>query len=111
MIELIKEKEENLQSEKYDYCYKLVNGEQLLGFGTINKNEENKIFIYINENQRGNGYGKILFSKMLGETKNLGYDDIEITFSKENKPMEKIANDNGGKRTSVDKDSVKYIFN
>ena len=98
MINLIKETGENLQPEKYETCYKLVKDNQSLGFGTINKE------------QRGNGYGKILFSKMLEETKKMGYDKVKITFSRKNEPMLKIATDNGGQQTSFDEDSVKYVF-
>lgn len=110
MCHLLKTDEENLHSEKYDYCYKLVKGNQPLGFGTINKDKENALFIFINKEQRGNGYGKILFSKMLEETKNIGYNEAKITFSKENTPMLKIATDNGGKQIQSDEDSVKYLF-
>lgn len=110
MIKLIREGEEILHPEKYEYCYKLVKDNQPLGFGTINKDKENALFIFINKEQRGNGYGKILFSKMLEETKNIGYDEVKITFSKENTPMLKIANDNDGKQISSDEDSIKYVF-
>ena len=110
MINLIKENQEGFQSEKYDYCYKLVKDNQPLGFGTINKDKENALFIFINKEQRGNGYGKILFSKMLEETKEIGFNEVKIAFSKENMPMVKIAEDNGGKQSSSDENSVKYIF-
>lgn len=110
MCHLVKADEENLYPEKYDYCYKLVNDNQPLGFATINKDKENALFIFINKEQRGNGYGKILFSKMLDETKKIGYNEVKITFSKENIPMIKIADDNGGNQTSSDEDSVKYVF-
>lgn len=110
MINLIKESEELIHPEKYEYCYKLVKDNMPLGFGTINKDKENAIFIFINKEQRGNGYGKILFSKMLEETKNIGYDEVKIKFSKENIPMTKIANENGGKQISADEDSLKYTF-
>lgn len=110
MINLIKENQEGFQTKKYDYCYKLVKDNQSLGFGTINKDKENSVFIFINKEHRGNGYGKILFSKMLEETKKIGYDEVKIAFSKENTPMIKIADDNGGQQTSSDTDSVKYVF-
>jgi len=110
MINFIKESEELIHPEKYEYCYKLVKDNMPLGFGTINKDKDNAIFIFVNKEQRGNGYGKILFSKMLEETKNIGYDEVKIKFSKENIPMLKIATDNGGNKTSEDADSVKYIF-
>lgn len=110
MIKLIREGEEILHPEKYEYCYKLVKDNQPLGFGTINKDKENALFIFINKEQRGNGYGKILFSKMLEETKNIGYNEVKIIFSKENTPMIKIADDNGGKQISADEGSIKYVF-
>ncbi len=110
MIKLIKAGDANIEAEKYDHSFKLVKDNQPLGFGTINKDKENSVFIFINKEHRGNGYGKILFSKMLEETKNIGYDEVKIQFSKENTPMLKIADDNGGKQTSSDENSVKYVF-
>lgn len=110
MIKLIKEAEGNHQPEKYECCYKLMKGNQPLGYGTINKDKENTVFIFINKDQRGNGYGEILFSKMLDETKKIGFNEVKITFSKENAPMLKIATNNGGKQISSDEDSIKYSF-
>ena len=110
MINLVKENEKSLQPEKYDYCYKLVEDNRALGYGTINKDKENALFIFINKEERGNGYGKILFSKMLNETKNMGFNEVKITFGKENTPMLKIAEDNGGRKISSDEDTVKYVI-
>ena len=113
MINLIKVNKgdgPNLQIREYDYCYKLVKDNQGIGFGTINKDKENQLFIFIDKQQRGNGYGKILFSKMLEETKNIGYNEVKISFEKENIPMQKIANENGAKQISEDKNNVKYII-
>jgi len=112
MINLIKVEDikPNLQIGDYDYCYKLVKDNQGIGYGTINKDTDNKLFIYIDKQERGNGYGKILFSKMLDETKNIGYQEVKITFDKENVPMQKIAEDNGGRQISSDGDSIKYVI-
>ena len=46
----------------------------------------------------------------LDETKKIGFNEVRITFSKENEPMIKIAHDNGGKQISSDEDSIKYEF-
>ena len=100
----------NLQIGEYDVCYKLVKDNQGIGYGTINKDKENQLFIYIDKQQRGKGYGKILFSKMLEETKNKGYQEVNIAFQKENIPMLKIADDNGGIQTSSDGDTFKYVI-
>lgn len=112
MIKLVRVEdiEPNVQIGNYDYCYKLVKDNQGIGYGTINKDKENQLFIFIDKQQRGNGYGKILFSKMLDETKNIGYQEVKITFGKENTPMLKIAEDNGGRQISSDDDSIKYVI-
>ena len=113
MINFVKANEEmpiNLPIEEYDSCYKLVKDNETIGFGTINKNKENALFIFIQEEQRGNGYGKLLFSKMLEETKNIGYDQAKISFNRGNMPMLKIATDNGGLHISSDGDTVKYVI-
>ena len=113
MIDLVKVnkgEKPSFQPEKYEYCYKLVKDNQPLGFGTINEDKENGIFIFINKEQRGNGYGKILFSKILEEKKNIGYNEVKITFNKDNVPMQKIATDKGGMQTSSDENKVKYVF-
>ena len=113
MINLIKVNKgdgPNLQIGEYDFCYKLVKDNEGIGYGTINKDQENQLFIFIDKQQRGNGYGKILFSKMLEETKNQGYNQVKILFEKENIPMQKIANDNGAQQISEDKNNVKYII-
>lgn len=96
--------------EKYDCCYKLMKGDQPLGFGTINKDKENALFIFINKEQRGNGYGKELFLKMLEETKKMGCNKVKIKFSKENIPMIKIAEGSKGKKVSEDQENIKYVF-
>ena len=111
MIKLIKSnkglKTEVLPKE-YESAYKLVKDDKTIGFGTINNDKENALYIYINEEERGNGYGKILFSKMLDQTKSIGCDRPQITFAKENIPMTKIAVDNGGTLISSDGETVKY---
>ena len=113
MIKLIKMDEEttpNLQIGDYEHYYKLLRDNQGIGYGTINKDKENELFIFIDKNERGNGYGKVLFSKMLEETKNLGYKELKIQFDKENAPMKKIATENGGVETSKEGDNFKYII-
>lgn len=97
----------NLDRE-YEQYYKLIKDNQEIGYGTINKDKENAFYIYINEEQRGKGYGKILFSKILEESKGMGWTEPKITFEKENIPMTKIAVDNGAVLFSSDGAMVKY---
>lgn len=113
MINLVKVNEglkPNIQLEEYHYCYKLVKDEETIGFGTINKNKENLLFVFISEENRGNGYGKILFEKMLQETKNIGHKEARVTFNKGNIPMLKIVSDNGGVHLSSNEELVKYVI-
>ncbi len=113
MIKLVKVEDEikpNPRVGDYKCCYKLEKDNQGIGYGTINKDQENQVFIFIDREQRGNGYGKILFSKILDETKNMGYEEVKITFGKDNEPMLKITKDNNGKQISEDEDSVKYTI-
>ena len=109
MIELV-ECNERIDTIDYEYCYKLVKDDKEIGLCTINKNKQNVLYIFIRKELRGNGYGKILFSKMVDKLKELGYKDASLIFSKTNIPILKIVTDNGGIHISTDKDTVKYII-
>ena len=67
-------------------------------------------YIFIDEEQRGKGYGKMLFSKIIEKSKELGWNEPKITFEKENIPMIKIAVDCGGILYSSDGAMVKYVI-
>ena len=112
MFKLIEGKdtfEKALPSVNFDQCFKLLKDDRPLGVGTINKDEENLIYIYIKQELRGNGYGKILFSKMMDVAKKKGFEEIKLTFPKDNIQMVKIVDDNNGIQQSVIDDEVKYI--
>ena len=113
MVELIKvEKEIDFILEKIDYehLYKLVKDDKVIGYGTINKDKEDFIYIYINEEARGNQYGKFLFLKILEEVKNMDYKEVKVKFSKENIQMLKIVNSIEGLHLSSNEDGVKYLI-
>ena len=113
MIELIKvDKNIDLISEVIDYKYifKFVKDDKIIGCGTINNDTESNIFIYIEEELRGNGYGKLLFSKMLLETQKLGYKEVKLKFTKENIQMLKIVKHHGGLHLSTNADAEKYLI-
>ena len=112
MINFVKVNENaqiNIPIKNYESCFKLMKDDKTIGFGTINKNIENQIYIFVEEPERGKGYGNMLFSKMLEETKNKGYNEAQISFNKNNMPMVKIATHNGGKHISSDGDTLKYV--
>lgn len=100
----------NIPIRDYECCYKLMREEKTIGFGTINQNEENKLYIFVEEKERGNGYGDLLFSKILEETKNKGYNEVQISFNRNNMPMLKIASHSGGVHISSDGDTVRYVI-
>lgn len=108
MIKLEKVNGKTNLDREYEQYYKLIKDNQEIGYGTINKDKENAYYIFINEGQRGNGYGKILFSKILEESKGMGWTEPKITFEKENIPMIKIAVGNGAVLFSSDGAMVKY---
>lgn len=113
MIKLIQGEdvfEKALPNVNYDKCFKLVENDRPLGVGTINKDKENLIYIYIKQELRGKGYGKILFSKMMDEVKKEGYKEVKLKFSKDNIRMEKIVNDNGGVQLNNNEDDVHYLI-
>ena len=98
--------EKALPSVNFNKCFKLLKDDRPLGVGTINKDEENQIYIYIKQELRGNGYGKILFSKMMDEAKK----EVKVTFPKDNIQMVKIVDDNGGVQQSTNNNQVKYVI-
>lgn len=113
MIELVKEDKviEAIQ-EKVDYqhLYKLVRDEKIIGYGTINKDQENFIYVYIDEKERGNNYGKFLFLKLLEEVKKMDYKEVRVKFKRENIQMLRIVRGIGGIHLSSDEDGVKYVI-
>ena len=100
----------NIPVKDYESCYKLMKDDKTIGYGTINQNEENKLYIFVDEQERGKGYGDLLFSKILEETKNKGYNEAQISFNRNNMPMVKIATHNGGIYISSDGDTVRYVI-
>lgn len=108
MIKLEKVNGKVKLDREYMQYYKLIKDNKEIGYGTINKDKEDAFYIFINEGERGKGYGKALFAKMLDESKDIGWTEPKITFEKENIPMTKIAVDNGAVLFSSDGAIVKY---
>ena len=90
--------------------FKLLKDSKMIGTAIIKQDEDDRLYIFIKKELRGNGYGKILFSEILKELKNRGYNDITIKFQKNNIPMLKIVTSNGGLHLSTDEQMVKYII-
>lgn len=113
MIELVrvdKQIEKILDTVNYEFIYKLVKDNKIIGYGTINKDKENIMYIFIENELRGNGYGTLLFSKMIQEVKNIGYKEARVIFGKENIQMLKIVKNAGGLHLSTNERDVRYLI-
>lgn len=113
MVEVIKVEERNdliLEKIDYEHLYKLVKNDKIIGYGTINKDIENLIYIFVAEEERSNQYGKFLFLKILEEIKKMGYKEAKIKFEKENIQMLKIVKGAGGLHLSSNVDGIKYLI-
>ena len=109
MIKLVENKEEsNSKMKDSQYFYEFQKDNNTLGWATINKDDENKLYIFIDENFRGNGYGKLLFSEMMKELRNKDYKQFKVIFNKENIPMLKIVEDNNGLQIGADTKLFKF---
>ena len=111
MIRMVED--DGIVKEKFpegEYCYKLLKDEEMIGVASINKDNEDKVYIFIKKELRGNGYGKFLFSEILKELNKKEYNDVIVKFEKENIQMLKIVKQNGGKHISTDKNIIRYVI-
>ena len=90
--------------------YEMVKDDSVIGYGVINQDIRNMITIYILEEYRGNGYGKILFELIIEKIKELGYKEIFLTFDKNNIMMKKIVVAKSGLEISIDNDKVTFVI-
>lgn len=70
--------------------YILEKDHQIIGYGFLNNKKKNKIEILIKDEYQSNGYGKVLFEKMLEELKEIGDRDVKLTISKDNYKIKNI---------------------
>ncbi|MCI9110412.1 MAG: GNAT family N-acetyltransferase [Bacilli bacterium] len=100
---------QSLKLNMADNIYVLKLDSKIIGYGKIIDDYNNRIEIYIEKNYRGNGYGKLLFGKMLEKVKTLNIRHIYVTLDKKNVQMIKILSYFNGKHVSTDDDTLKYI--
>ena len=91
-------------------CYKFIENEKMIGLASINKDDEDKIYIFIKEELRGNGYGKKLFSEIIKELEKKEYKEINVKCETSNIQIKKIIIANGGIHLSTTKGIEKYII-
>lgn len=100
----------NPNLKETDNTYALEKDKKVLGYGIISQNRNNIIEIFIKEEERGNGYGKLLFGKMLEQLKRENYKDIKLTIKKENYRMKNIIIFYGGQQLHATPLEESYIL-
>lgn len=90
-------------------AYEIYDENELVGYGTINKDDKNLLTVYIKEECRGNGYGKKMFHSLLKTAMDMGYEDVNLMVSNNNIPMLKIIEDVNGFETAKNNQFTKYI--
>ncbi len=93
-----------------EYTYQFLKDNETIGVASINKNEDDKVYIMIKKELRGNGYGKELFSFVIKKLKEQEYSRVLVTFEQSNIQMLRIVTSNGGQHVSTNKDVVKYLI-
>lgn len=84
-----------------DSVYELKGNNDILGYGIVHEDEENKIEIYLLNNYQSQGYGTFLFQKIISELKK----QVIIKVPNHNIRMQKIVKKfNGVEIGKKDKD-------
>ena len=112
MVKLIEDNSKNELKTKFPNAnkyYKFEDNNQNVGMAVINNDEQNKFYIYINENCRGKGYGKLLFTEIIKELNNQKYNEVKVNCSSNNFQMRKILDDNGAKKIGQMERNFKYL--
>ena len=111
MSRLIEDKSEEYR-ERFPNgeCYRYFENDKQIGLAVINNDEDDKVFIYIKKELRGNGYGKALFSEVINELLKKEYKDIKVKFSKDNIQMLRIVNNYGALHLSTNGGIVRYLI-
>lgn len=112
---MVKLTEDNSQNElkfkfpKAEKYYKFEENNKTIGMASINNDEQNKFYIYINEIYRGKGYGKLLFSEMMKELNSQNYNEVKVNCNANNIQMKKILDSNGAIPIAQTERTFKYI--
>lgn len=109
----IKESAENIKKEfrkEPEKVYEMYYFNVPIGYGTINKDNENLLTVYVKEEYRGKGYGKKMFHHLLKNAMDMGYEDVNIIVENENVPMIKILEDVHGFESAKNSEITKYVI-
>ncbi len=99
----------NINGDYNMYMIKCDN--KTVGYGQIFKDyiNNNTIFIFIEKEYRGQGYGKKLFFKLLDEYKKLNHNEIKLCIENNDLIMNHLINDCNGLVLSNDYGYTTYL--
>ena len=95
----------------YRRVFKLYDdNDNTLGLATINCDEDNMVYIYVDENQRNKGYGKKLFGLVLNELLREKRIDAKVKFETSNIKMLRIVHDYNGVHLATENKENLYVI-
>lgn len=103
------EEKRNYNFDLNDNCYAYKNDNLIIGYARINVVEPYQVYIFINEDIRGNGYGTKLFKEVLTVLKMNSIFQIEAETSMGNIAMIRILEHYGGQELTRYDGMVHYI--
>ena len=108
LIQDNKIKEEYSFLKMYDNSYKVYIEDIYVGFSALSLNSKDMVFIYVDPEYRGSGYGKKMFSMMTKLLENINIKEIDLLFDTNNIQMNKIINSYSSYEIVKSKDVVSY---
>lgn len=108
IVKLLKNQIEDIDlPENVNEVYYLKNKLEMIGYGFINYNSLNEIEIFIKEDYREEGNGKILFDAIY---KDFNKKDIHLRIDLNNYPMLKIVEEYNGLDLGTNDGFVSYVI-
>lgn len=101
---------QTLNIDKSSEAFALYKEDVIIGYGLIYGKSIKQIEIFIKEEYRSNGYGKILFGRMLGELKKKNIKNIKIIFPRENYRIKNIIISFGGIQANTNQKEDTYFL-
>lgn len=99
----------NMNIKEDSEVFALEKENTIIGYGIIDKKNINELEIFIKEEYRSNGYGKLLFAKMLEELKKQNYKEVKLAFSRNNYRIKSIIINFGGLQIHTNANEETYI--
>lgn len=102
---------DNFPIRDYRRVFKLYDDHNnTLGLATINSDEDNMVYIYVDENERNKGYGKKLFGLVLNELQKEKRVDAKVKFETSNIKMLRIVHQYNGVHLATENKENLYLI-